>query len=108
MIDLGKIKFVQEYEDGAKIVHEIRGDASLDQVVEAFEYFLRGAGYTLASNQHIGYEYDEEEKDEDFEDTAEEEGKMIYSGSYDEMSAYGSVKYPFPFTNPKSLRSEKE
>ena len=58
--DFGKIKFVQEYEDGQSVVHTIRGDASLDDVLEAFEYFLKGAGYYLKDGQHIGYEYDEE------------------------------------------------
>ena len=61
--DFGKIKFVQEYEDGQSVVHTIRGDASLDDVLEAFEYFLKGAGYHLKEGQHIGYEYDEEESE---------------------------------------------
>ena len=59
MIDFGKIKFIQEYDDH-RIEHEIRGDASLDDVVDAFEAFLKGAGFHLKEGQHIGYEYDEE------------------------------------------------
>ena len=62
MFDFGKIKFIQEYDDH-RIEHEIRGDASLDDVVDAFEAFLKGAGYHLKDGQHIGYEYDEEESD---------------------------------------------
>jgi len=62
MIDFGKIKFIQEYDDH-RIEHEIRGDASMDDVVDAFESFLRGAGYHLKEGMHIGYEYDEEESE---------------------------------------------
>ena len=59
MFDFGKIKFIQEYKD-QRVEHEIRGDASLDEVIDAFEHFLKGAGYYLKDGQHIGYEYDEE------------------------------------------------
>lgn len=62
MYDFGKIQFIQEHEN-AKIAHEIRGDASLDEVVEAFEYFLKGCGYHLPDGKHIGYEYDEDDSD---------------------------------------------
>ena len=57
MYDFGKITFIQEHED-QKIVHEIRGDASMDEVVDAFEMFLKGAGYHLPDGKHIGYEYE--------------------------------------------------
>ena len=60
MYDFGKIRFIQEYE-GSTVEHSIRGDASLDEVIEAFEMFLKGAGYHLRDGQHIGYEYDEED-----------------------------------------------
>jgi len=59
MYDFGKITFIQEHED-QKIVHEIRGDASMDEVVDAFEMFLKGAGYHLPDGTHIGYEYEGE------------------------------------------------
>jgi len=61
MFDIGQITFTQEYEDGNTITHTIRGDSSLDEVIEAFEYFLKGAGYHLSEGCHIGYEYDDEE-----------------------------------------------
>ena len=69
MIDIGKITFSQEYKDGNNITHHLRGDASLDEVIEAFEYFLKGAGYHLPEGCHIGYEYDDEvdEDDVDFD-----------------------------------------
>lgn len=57
--DFGKIYFIQEYND-SKVTHEIRGDATLDDVLEAFEKFLEGAGYTLPVGAHIGYEYEGE------------------------------------------------
>lgn len=70
MIGFGKIKFIQEWEDGQKIVHEIRGDSSLDEVVEAFEMFLKGAGYHLPDGKHIGYEYEGDSTPQpDFEPT---------------------------------------
>lgn len=65
MFDFGKIKFIQEYDD-QKIVHEIRGDSSMDEVVDAFEMFLKGAGYHLPDGKHIGYEYDEEITDKHY------------------------------------------
>ena len=64
MIDTGKVTFTQSYEDGNTITHTIRGDSSLDEVVEAFEYFLKGAGYHLGDGCHIGYEYDDEQEEE--------------------------------------------
>lgn len=67
MFDFGKIQFIQSHEDGQKIVHEIRGDSSLDEVVEAFEMFLKGAGYHLSDGQHIGYEYDDESDSSKYE-----------------------------------------
>jgi hypothetical protein len=65
MIDFGKITFTSSYEDGHSVTHTIRGDSSLDEVVEAFENFLKGAGYHLQEGQHIGYEYDDEYARED-------------------------------------------
>jgi hypothetical protein len=58
---VGKVTFSISYEDGQSVVHTIRGDSSLDEVVEAFEYFLKGAGYHLREGQHIGYEYEDED-----------------------------------------------
>ena len=74
MFDFGKIKFIQEYDDH-RIEHEIRGDASLDDVVDAFEAFLKGAGYHLKEGMHIGYEYEKDyrdpaKNDEDYKDPA--------------------------------------
>ena|SRR6056300_517176 len=85
MFDFGKIKFIQEYDDH-RIEHEIRGDASLDDVVDAFEAFLRGAGYHLKEGQHIGYEYDEE--------PSYQERKEMY----DSMD-YGTFAGATPLTN---------
>ena len=62
MYDFGKVRFIQEHED-QRIEHEIRGDASLDEVIESFEQFLKGAGYHLKDGQHIGYEYDEDDSE---------------------------------------------
>lgn len=73
MYDFGKITFIQEHED-QKIVHEIRGDASMDEVVDAFEMFLKGAGYHLPDGKHIGYEYDEEHSS--YQDSKEEYDHM--------------------------------
>jgi hypothetical protein len=60
-MDFGKITFTSSYEDGHSVTHTIRGDSSLDEVVEAFEYFLKGAGYHMPEGCHIGYEYDDED-----------------------------------------------
>ena len=78
MFDFGKIKFIQEYDDH-RIEHEIRGDASLDDVVDAFEAFLKGAGYHLKDGQHIGYEYDEEESE--YQERKEMYDSMDVAGS---------------------------
>ena len=65
MMDFGTITFSQYYADNENsVTHTLRGDASLDEVVEAFEYFLKGAGYHLPEGCHIGYEYDEVEEEE--------------------------------------------
>jgi hypothetical protein len=65
MMDFGTITFSQYYADTENsVTHTLRGDASLDEVVEAFEYFLKGAGYHLPEGCHIGYEYDEDEEPE--------------------------------------------
>ena len=64
-MDLGKITFNQSYADGNTITHTIRGDSSLDEVLEAFEHFLKGAGYHLPEGCHIGYEYDEDSQEND-------------------------------------------
>jgi hypothetical protein len=61
MMDFGTITFSQYYEDGQSVTHTIRGDSSLGEVVEAFEYFLKGAGYHLQEGQHIGFEYEDED-----------------------------------------------
>jgi hypothetical protein len=65
MMDFGKITFTSSYEDGHSVTHTIRGDSTLDEVVEAFEYFLKGAGYHLQEGQHIGFEYEDEYSRED-------------------------------------------
>ena len=38
----------------------VHGDATLADVVDAFEHFLYAAGYRLPDGAHLGYEYDEE------------------------------------------------
>ena len=60
MIDLGRIHFIQDHGEDEVIVHTIRGDSSLDEVIDSFEHFLKGAGYNLPLGCHIGYEYDED------------------------------------------------
>lgn len=76
MYDFGKIRFIQEYEDST-VEHSIRGDASLDEVIEAFEMFLKGAGYHLRDGQHIGYEYD---GDYDYKDPEKNEWHALMDG----------------------------
>lgn len=46
-------------EVSSKIIHSISADSTLDEVVEAFEYFLKGCGYSLPEGTHIGYEYED-------------------------------------------------
>jgi hypothetical protein len=53
MFDLGNITFKQKYKDGQSITHTIRGDSTLDEVVEAFEYFLKGAGFNFEGHLDI-------------------------------------------------------
>ena len=92
MYDFGKIRFIQEYEDST-VEHSIRGDASLDEVIEAFERFLKGAGYHLQDGQHIGYEYDEEDHEEDYVDHAMnqwyDEEESEYQKRMDDYLLYG-------------------
>jgi hypothetical protein len=89
MIDFGTITFSQYYADNEhSVTHTLRGDASLDEVVEAFEYFLKGAGYHLPEGCHIGYEYDEVEDPEihpigDLSDTDEYSSQQHSEYYYD-------------------------
>jgi len=95
MIDFGKIKFVQEYEDGQSVVHTIRGDCSLDDVVDAFESFLKGAGFHLKDGQHIGYEYDEEESEyQERKEMYDSMDDMISSSSLDDVMYSSSFNVP--------------
>lgn len=64
-MNFGTIKFVYENNGDhvvgkSKIVHEIGGESTIDEVIEAFEHFLMGMGFHLQEGAHIGYEYDEE------------------------------------------------
>jgi hypothetical protein len=97
MIDLGKITFTSSYEDGQSVVHTIRGDSSLDEVVEAFEYFLKGAGYHLQEGQHIGYEYDDEyarEDDTDYVSMANDINLSEVTFGAGDYSTVGTLHYP--------------
>ena len=64
-MNFGTIRFVYENEGDhvvgkSKIVHEIGGESTIDDVIEAFEHFLKGVGFHLQDGVHIGYEHDEE------------------------------------------------
>ena len=87
MYDFGKIRFIQEHE-GSTVEHNIRGDASLDEVIEAFEMFLKGAGYHLQDGQHIGYEYDEIYGYKDPANNDEEYVDPVINQWYDRMDGH--------------------
>ena len=90
MIDFGKVRFIQEHED-QRIEHEIRGDATLDEVIDAFEQFLKGAGYHLKDGQHIGYEYDED--DSEYQSRKEMYDSMAVAGPYSIVDTVEHSKY---------------
>ena len=94
-LDLGKITFTQSYEDnGNSVTHTIRGDATLDEVVEAFEYFLKGAGYHLKEGMHIGYEYDEVDDDTDYKAMADSinlSSVTFGAGDYSSVDAWDNI-----------------
>ena len=52
-------KALYEDEVSSTVTHSISADSTLDEVVEAFEYFLKGCGYSLPEGTHIGYEYED-------------------------------------------------
>ena len=58
--------FISEYKDGNKITHEFRGDASLDDMIENFEYFLKGCGYHFEGHLDIVNEEEEMEYNSSF------------------------------------------
>ena len=58
-MDFGKIKFSAS-RDGVETTIEMGGDATLNEVIQQFEYFLLTQGYTLPPHAHIGYEYEED------------------------------------------------
>jgi hypothetical protein len=96
-MDLGKITFSISYEDGQSVVHTIRGDSSLDEVVEAFEYFLKGAGYHLQEGQHIGFEYEDEyarEDDTDYVSMANDINLSEVTFGAGDYSSVDSLHYP--------------
>lgn len=45
------MKFIKEREGGHRIEFEISNEATLDEVFEEFENFLRGAGYVIEYNK---------------------------------------------------------
>jgi hypothetical protein len=97
MIDFGKITFTSSYEDGHSVTHTIRGDSSLDEVVEAFENFLKGAGYHLKEGMHIGYEYDDEyarEDDTDYVSMANDINLSEVTFGAGDYSSVGTLHYP--------------
>ena len=89
--DFGKVSFIQEYEDGTKVTHTIRGDASTDEVIEAFEHFLKGAGYHLPEGVHIGYEFDEKDENPEYRGG----GDCDWSSEYQtiEINPYNITSY---------------
>jgi hypothetical protein len=96
-MDLGKITFTSSYEDGHSVTHTIRGDSSLDEVIEAFEYFLKGAGYHLQEGQHIGYEYEDEyarEDDTDYVSMANDINLSEVTFGAGDYSTVDSLHYP--------------
>jgi hypothetical protein len=97
MMDFGTITFSQYYEDGQSVTHTIRGDSSLDEVVEAFEYFLKGAGYHLKEGQHIGFEYEDEyarEDDTDYVSMANDINLSEVTFGAGDYSTVGTLHYP--------------
>lgn len=60
-----KIYFVQKY-DGDTVTVTTSAESSLENVLSAFERFLKGAGYYF--DGHIDIVYDEDTKEEDTED----------------------------------------
>jgi hypothetical protein len=71
MIDFGKFYFIQEYKSDSKLTHEMRGDTSLNELIKAFEMFLKGAGFSIPDGAHLDIVYDVEDIDE--EDIDEED-----------------------------------
>lgn len=62
--NFGRIKFSYVNEGDSvlgmrNVSHELAGESTLDEVLEEFEYFLKGVGYHLPDGCHIGYEYEE-------------------------------------------------
>ena len=55
MIDFGKITFSREYDNGECVTHSLSGESSLNEVVEAFEYFLKGCGYGITEGDHLDF-----------------------------------------------------
>lgn len=53
-------KALYEDEVSSTVTHSISADSTLDDVIEAFEYFLKGCGYSLPDGAHIGYEFEDE------------------------------------------------
>ena len=45
------MKFTHQHSDGAKIEIEMAEHASMDNVLEEFQNFLRACGYTIEYNQ---------------------------------------------------------
>lgn len=75
-----KVYFVQKY-DGDTVTVTTSAESSLEDVLGAFERFLRGAGYYF--DGHIDIVYDEDTKEEDTEDWITPESPM-------------SAAWPFP------------
>lgn len=44
-LPMSKITFICEHHDGSKITLERSGDSVLPEVLESFEFFLKGAGF---------------------------------------------------------------
>jgi hypothetical protein len=63
-MNFGIIKFVYENEGDhvvgkRKVVHELGGESTIDEVIDEFEHFIKGMGFHLPDGCHIGYEYEE-------------------------------------------------
>lgn len=56
-----KLMFIYEV-NGNKITHEHSVDIPKDELVEAFEVFMKAIGYQFRSGEHLGYEWEDDLK----------------------------------------------
>lgn len=100
-MDFGKITFSRTYDNDETIVHTISGESTLTDVLEAFQFFLKGCGYhfdgyvDIVDDEAWGDEEDEEEEHSEFYyDT--ERNKPISSYQSDTITVTATDPWPFP------------